>query len=110
MSDPHFNLHTASGAAPHAVLAQLVVRAADCLRAIWHEPTAQAGLNETRFNVLELLRRAASGSCSQSEIAAAQQQLHLAAHPPVASTGTAGATAAGSSTSFADTLDRKSVV
>lgn len=74
MSDPHFNLHTASGAAPHASLAQLVVRAADCLRAIWHEPTAQAGLNETRFNVLELLRRAASGSCSQSEIAASLLQ------------------------------------
>lgn len=53
----------------HASLTQLVVRAADCLRAVLHAPTNQAGLNETRYNVLELLSREPAGSCSQSFIA-----------------------------------------
>jgi DNA-binding MarR family transcriptional regulator len=70
MSDPHFGAAAVSDDPPRVDLAQLVVRAADCLRALLHEPTARAGLNETRFNVLDLLRRSASGSCSQSEIAA----------------------------------------
>src|SRR5262245_8128294 len=70
ISDPQFGAAAVSDDVPRADLAQLAIRAADCLRALLHEPTARAGLNETRFNVLDLLRRWAPGSCSQSEIAA----------------------------------------
>jgi MarR family 2-MHQ and catechol resistance regulon transcriptional repressor len=50
-------------------LAGLLLRTADCLTALVHSPTAQAGLNESRYNVLDALRRKGIGLCSQTELA-----------------------------------------
>ncbi|HLJ10510.1 MAG TPA: MarR family transcriptional regulator [Planctomycetaceae bacterium] len=47
----------------------LLVRTAGCLTASLHGPTAQGGLNESRYNVLDLLRNKASGGCCQTELA-----------------------------------------
>jgi DNA-binding MarR family transcriptional regulator len=47
----------------------LLLRTAECLRALLQGPTVQAGLNESRYNVLDSLRRKPSGTCSQSELA-----------------------------------------
>ncbi|MGE5192129.1 MAG: MarR family winged helix-turn-helix transcriptional regulator [Deltaproteobacteria bacterium] len=55
-------------AAPSA--GDLLLRTADCLTALLQTPTAQAGLNESRYNVLDALRRKATGTCSQTELAA----------------------------------------
>ena len=48
---------------------ELLLRAAECLTAVLHSPMAQAGLNESRYHVLDALRRKGSGSCSQTELA-----------------------------------------
>lgn len=66
---PPLPVHSPSTSPEAPVLAQLIVRAADCLRAVLHTPTNEAGLNETRYNVLDLLHREPAGSCSQSCIA-----------------------------------------
>lgn len=50
-------------------LSALLVRTANCLTAFLQAPTAQEGLNESRYNVLNFLRRAPSGTCSQTELA-----------------------------------------
>jgi len=47
----------------------LLVRTAECLKALVQAPTVQAGLNESRYNVLDALRRKSSGLCSQTELA-----------------------------------------
>jgi DNA-binding MarR family transcriptional regulator len=56
-------------AADSASLGTLLVRTAECLTALVQGPTAQAGLNESRYRVLDVLRRKASGTCSQTELA-----------------------------------------
>ena len=48
----------------------LLSRAADCLTALLHGPTATAGLNESRYNVLDALRWMPAGTCTQTELAA----------------------------------------
>lgn len=52
----------------------LLVRAADCLTALLRAPTATAGLNESRYNVLDALRRIPTGTSAQSELAVALLQ------------------------------------
>jgi DNA-binding MarR family transcriptional regulator len=52
-----------------AMLGALLVRTAECLTALVQGPTTQAGLNESRYRVLDVLRRKVSGSCSQTELA-----------------------------------------
>jgi len=52
-----------------ARLGALLVRTAECLTALVQGPTAQAGLNESRYRVLDMLRRKDSGTCSQTELA-----------------------------------------
>jgi DNA-binding MarR family transcriptional regulator len=47
----------------------LLVRTAECLKALVQAPTVQAGLNESRYNVLDTLRRKDSGACTQTELA-----------------------------------------
>ena len=47
----------------------LLLRTAVCLTALLHAPTARAGLNESRYNLLDALRRKATGTCSQTELA-----------------------------------------
>src|SRR5262249_14919042 len=47
----------------------LLLRAAECLTALLQAPTARAGLNESRYNVLNVLRRKNSGNCTQTELA-----------------------------------------
>ncbi len=56
-------------AADSASLGALLVRTAECLTALVQGPTAQAGLNESRYRVLDVLRRKVSGTCSQTELA-----------------------------------------
>jgi DNA-binding MarR family transcriptional regulator len=51
-------------------VAALLVRTADCLTALLRSPTASAGLNESRYNVLDALRRTPAGTSTQSELAA----------------------------------------
>lgn len=55
-------------------VATLLVRAADCLTALLRSPTARAGLNESRYNVLDSLRRAPAGTSTQSALAQALLQ------------------------------------
>jgi len=47
----------------------LLLRTAECLTALLQAPTVLAGLNESRFNVLDALRRKPSETCSQTELA-----------------------------------------
>lgn len=47
-----------------------LVRTAACLTALLQGPTATAGLNESRYNVLDALRRIPGGTCTQTELAA----------------------------------------
>jgi DNA-binding MarR family transcriptional regulator len=47
----------------------LLLRTAECLRALLQGPTVHAGLNESRYNVLDALWRKPSGTCSQTELA-----------------------------------------
>jgi DNA-binding MarR family transcriptional regulator len=50
-------------------VAALLMRTADCLTALLRSPTATAGLNESRYNVLDALRRMPAGMSTQSELA-----------------------------------------
>jgi DNA-binding MarR family transcriptional regulator len=59
----------ARSSTPVSSAAELLLRTAECLTALLHSPTAQAGLNEARYNVLDTLRRKGSESCSQTELA-----------------------------------------
>jgi len=47
----------------------LLLRTAECLTALLQAPTVQAGLNESRYNVLDALRRNPLGTSSQTELA-----------------------------------------
>jgi len=47
----------------------LLLRTAECLTALLQAPTVQAGLNESRYNVLDALRRKPFGTASQTELA-----------------------------------------
>jgi DNA-binding MarR family transcriptional regulator len=47
----------------------LLIRGAECLIAALLECTAEAGLNEARYRVLDALHRQTRGECSQSELA-----------------------------------------
>jgi DNA-binding MarR family transcriptional regulator len=51
------------------LLGELLLRAAECLTALLQSPTAQAGLNESRYHVLAVLSRTISTACSQTELA-----------------------------------------
>lgn len=71
MNQPHFDIQ---GIAPSATpasggVAMLLARTANCLAALLQGPTATAGLNESRFNVLDALRRIPGGTCTQTELA-----------------------------------------
>jgi DNA-binding MarR family transcriptional regulator len=50
-------------------IAGILLRSAECLTALMQSPTAQAGLNESRYNVLDVLRRHGPSSCSQTGLA-----------------------------------------
>jgi DNA-binding MarR family transcriptional regulator len=85
MSQPHFDSHSVAPppalepavrdpalskpAGESETLGALLMRTAECLTALVQGPTAQAGLNESRYRVLDVLRRKASGTCSQTELA-----------------------------------------
>jgi len=72
MSQPHFDVHaiTHSTAPDVTGLGALLSRTADCLTAVLHGPTATTGLNESRYHVLDALRRMPGGICTQTELAA----------------------------------------
>jgi len=85
MSQPHISFHkemmasstkqTTSQMEPpfspgsSCSVGELLLRTAECLKALMQAPTAEAGLNESRYNVLAVLRRTTSGPCSQTELA-----------------------------------------
>ncbi len=52
-----------------APIAEQLLRTAGCLTALMHSPTAQAGLNESRYQVLDILRRQSPATCSQTALA-----------------------------------------
>jgi len=52
-----------------AAAGALLLRTAECLTALLQAPTVQAGLNESRYNVLDALRRNPLGTSSQTELA-----------------------------------------
>ncbi len=66
---PNAQSTPAPSVAPAPSAGELLLRTAECLTALLHSPTAQAGLNESRYHVLDALRRKGSGSCSQTELA-----------------------------------------
>ena len=72
MNHPHFDIFGITH--PHSSadggVGALLSRAADCLTALLHGPTTTAGLNESRYNVLDALRRMPAGTCTQTELAA----------------------------------------
>jgi len=47
----------------------MLLRTAECLKALLQAPTVHAGLNESRYNVLDALRRKPSATSSQTELA-----------------------------------------
>jgi len=57
------------GCRPPASTGAMLLRTAECLRSLLQAPTVHAGLNESRYNVLDALRRKPSGTCSQTELA-----------------------------------------
>jgi DNA-binding MarR family transcriptional regulator len=80
MSPPQLNLRHQSTVAPSAgapdalglspgTVGDLLLRTAGRLTALLEAPTAQGGLNESRYNVLSVLRRKDAAGCSQSELA-----------------------------------------
>ena len=89
MSKPHLDFQTPPTASAPETLAATVtadspaaargcpagstgtrlLRTAECLKALLQAPTANAGLNESRYNVLDALRRKPSATCSQTELA-----------------------------------------
>jgi DNA-binding MarR family transcriptional regulator len=72
MNYPHFDIHDIAPPASMAdeELGSLLSRTAICLAALLQGPTATAGLNESRYNVLDALRRIPAGVCTQSRLAA----------------------------------------
>ncbi len=85
MSNPHIDFRTQpkpaiqvgaetdcapdSGGRQASLLGELLLRTAECLTALLQAPTADAGLNEPRYNVLAILRRKEAAGCSQTELA-----------------------------------------
>jgi DNA-binding MarR family transcriptional regulator len=85
MSQPHIDFRNrqlavlpgetdAAGAPAHlppqtTLLGELLLRAAECLTALLQSPTAQAGLNESRYHLLTVLSRTTAATCSQAELA-----------------------------------------
>jgi DNA-binding MarR family transcriptional regulator len=85
MSQPHIRFHQESaGQSPRQTgsrivppfvanarppVGELLLRTAECLKALMQGPTVDAGLNESRYNVLAVLHRTTSGRCSQTELA-----------------------------------------
>ena len=72
MNHPHFDIQAGTQPSPAAERAAgaLLVRTADCLTALLQGPTATAGLNESRYNVLDTLRRMPGGTSTQTDLAA----------------------------------------
>lgn len=72
MNHPHFDIHgmTNPPASSEGSVGEFLVRAADCLTALLQGPTATAGLNESRYNVLDTLRRMPEGTSTQTVLAA----------------------------------------
>ena len=72
MNQPHFDIRGITNPASPAEgeAGSLLVRTADCLTALLQGPTATAGLNESRYNVLDTLRRMPEGTSTQTELAA----------------------------------------
>jgi DNA-binding MarR family transcriptional regulator len=72
MNQPHFDIQgmTNPPASAEGSVGEFLVRAAACLTALLQGPTATAGLNESRYNVLDALRRTAGGTSTQTELAA----------------------------------------
>jgi DNA-binding MarR family transcriptional regulator len=72
MQSPHFDIHEiANHSSPAREEAgACLVRTAACLTALLQGPTATAGLNESRYNVLDALRRIPGAACTQTELAA----------------------------------------
>jgi DNA-binding MarR family transcriptional regulator len=73
MQPPHFATEnfvaTAAAAIPASAVAEKLLRAADCLRAALAPQLADTGLNETRYGVLDSVRRLDPQGCSQTEVA-----------------------------------------
>ena len=71
MNQPHFDVQVfSSHSSPaHEEAGTCLVRTAACLTALLQGPTATAGLNESRYNVLDALRRIPGGTCTQTELA-----------------------------------------
>lgn len=72
MHQPHFSTN---GLSPSRTLDEgsvgdVLIRAATCLTALLQGPTATAGLNESRYHVLDMLRRMPGGTSTQTELAA----------------------------------------
>jgi|GEM_PF-4544751 len=72
MNQPHFDIagRTNPPAPSEGSVGELLVRAATCLTALLQGPTNAAGLNESRYNVLDALRRMPQGTTTQTELAA----------------------------------------
>jgi len=80
MNQPHFDLHAISsqpaskeGAGPpgeiDSSIGALLARTAACLAALLQGPTATAGLNESRYNVLDALRGMPGQTSTQTDLA-----------------------------------------
>jgi DNA-binding MarR family transcriptional regulator len=80
LDPPHFPVNSRDGASSEAGRAApsdgfardvgaLLIRGAECLTAAFLECTADAGLNEARYRVLDALERRTGGECSQAELA-----------------------------------------
>jgi DNA-binding MarR family transcriptional regulator len=72
MNQPHYDI---PGTTNHPYPAEggvgaYLVRTAACLTALLQGPTATAGLNESRYNVLDALRRTPEGTSTQTDLAA----------------------------------------
>ena len=73
MNQPHFDIHGLTNPPLPSVdgdVGVLLARTASCLAALLQGPTATAGLNESRYNVLDALRRISEGPCTQTALAA----------------------------------------
>lgn len=66
---PDHEMGTAIASASADSTGALLLRTAECLTALLQAPTARAGLNESRYNVLNVLRHKDSGTCTQTELA-----------------------------------------
>lgn len=72
MHQPHFDIQgmTKPLAPVEGNVGEFLIRAGACLTALLQGPTATAGLNESRYNVLDMLRRMPGGTSTQTELAA----------------------------------------